>query len=152
MSIDKAVDSAALDAALTAIADAIRTKSGTTDALTMAGMVDAIDGITSGSSSFTYEIVTVAFSSANAHDAYTAFSSIIPSDAEYAAFVWCGSTSDATNNQLILAFFATQIKDFDGRMLYVRWRNGGYNGQAVSRTEYDLVVNTGDEYRMVAFK
>ena len=49
MAFDKVVDSAALDAQLTSIADAIRSKGGTTDQLTLAGMVDAINAIQTGS-------------------------------------------------------------------------------------------------------
>ena len=49
MALDKVVDSAALDAQLTSIADAIRSKGSTTDQLTLAGMVDAINAIQTGS-------------------------------------------------------------------------------------------------------
>ena len=49
MALDKVVDSATLDAQLTSIADAIRSKGGTTDQLTLAGMVDAINAIQIGS-------------------------------------------------------------------------------------------------------
>ncbi len=49
MALDKVVDSAALDAQMTYIADAIRSKGGTTDQLTLAGMVDAINAIQTGS-------------------------------------------------------------------------------------------------------
>lgn len=48
MALDKVVDSAALDAQLTSIADAIRSKGGTTDQLTLSGMVDAINEIQTG--------------------------------------------------------------------------------------------------------
>lgn len=48
--IDKAVDSTALDSALTDIANAIRTKTGGTDPLTLEQMPSEIEGIESGSS------------------------------------------------------------------------------------------------------
>lgn len=49
MAIDKAVDSAVLDANLTSIADAIRAKAGTSDKLAFpAGFAEAIAGITVG--------------------------------------------------------------------------------------------------------
>ena len=48
MAFDKVVDSAALDAQLTSIADAIRSKGGTTGPLTLAGMVDAINAFQTG--------------------------------------------------------------------------------------------------------
>ena len=48
MAYDKVVDSAALDTALTDIADAIRTKTGKTDPLTLEQMPSEIEGIESG--------------------------------------------------------------------------------------------------------
>ncbi|MGN0568791.1 MAG: leucine-rich repeat protein [Acutalibacteraceae bacterium] len=48
MAIDKAVDSAALDSALTDIANAIRAKTGGTDPLTLEQMPGEIEGIESG--------------------------------------------------------------------------------------------------------
>lgn len=51
MAYDKVVDSAALDAALTDIADAIRTKTGKTDPLTLEQMPSEIEGISGGGSS-----------------------------------------------------------------------------------------------------
>lgn len=49
MALDKVIDSAVLDAQLTSIADAIRSKGGTTNQLTLAGMVVAINAIQTGS-------------------------------------------------------------------------------------------------------
>lgn len=52
MAIDKAIDSAALDASLTAVADAIRAKGGTNAALAFpGGFVDAIEAISTGGES-----------------------------------------------------------------------------------------------------
>ena len=51
MAYDKIVDSAALDGALTNIADAIRGKTGSTQKLTLEGMVAAIAGIGTGGGS-----------------------------------------------------------------------------------------------------
>lgn len=48
MAYDKVVDSAALDAALTDIANAIRAKTGKTDPLTIEQMPSAIKGISGG--------------------------------------------------------------------------------------------------------
>lgn len=48
MAIDKAVDSAVLDSTLTAIADAIREKAGTTDPIAFDAMAAAIAAIESG--------------------------------------------------------------------------------------------------------
>lgn len=49
MAYDKVVDSAALDGALTDIADAIREKTGSTEKLTLEGMATAITGLNVGS-------------------------------------------------------------------------------------------------------
>lgn len=51
MAYDKIVDSTALDTALTDIADAIRTKTGKTELLTLAQMPSEIEGISGGGSS-----------------------------------------------------------------------------------------------------
>ena len=51
MAIDKAVDSTALDSALTDIADSIRAKTGKTDPLTLEQMPSEIEGISGGGSS-----------------------------------------------------------------------------------------------------
>jgi hypothetical protein len=51
MAYDKVVDSAALDGALTGIANAIRGKTGSTEKLTLDGMAAAITGIQTGSGS-----------------------------------------------------------------------------------------------------
>lgn len=49
MALDKVIDSAQLDANLTAVADAIRTKGGTTEALSFpSGFVSAVEGIQAG--------------------------------------------------------------------------------------------------------
>ena len=55
MAYDKVVDSAALDAALTDIADAIRTKTGKTDPLTIEQMPSEIEGISGGGGGSVYE-------------------------------------------------------------------------------------------------
>ena len=55
MAYDKIVDSTALDTALTDIADAIRTKTGKTDPLTLEQMPSEIEGISGGGSSGVYE-------------------------------------------------------------------------------------------------
>lgn len=153
MALDKVVDSAALDAGMTAVADAIRAKAGTTEPLAWPdGFKSAVDGITGGSLSVTDEIVTVAFSASNADDAYHLLYGIIQSDAKHVAFVRCGSSSDAANNQLMVSFFPLLTESSTGRMFYSRWRNSDYDSQVNSSFQYDLIINTGDEYRMVTIK
>lgn len=55
MAIDKAVDSAQLEADLTAVADAIRAKTGSTATMTLDEMPGAIAGIETGGGGFTLE-------------------------------------------------------------------------------------------------
>lgn len=153
MALDKVVDSAALDAGMALVADTIRAKAGTTDPLAWPdGFKAAVESITGGSPSVTDEIVTVAFSASNSDDAYHGLYGIIPSDSKYVVFVWCGSSSDAANNQLMVAFFQLFTESQFGRMLYTRWRNSNYDSQVNSASGYDLIINTGDEYRMVTIK
>lgn len=62
MAVDKLVDSAQLDADLTAVADAIRTKGGTSTALAFpSGFVNAIDAIETGGGSSSYSDMVNAF-------------------------------------------------------------------------------------------
>ena len=54
MALDKVIDSAQLDADLTAVADAIRTKGGTSEALSFPdGFVSAVEGIQAGGGGYT---------------------------------------------------------------------------------------------------
>lgn len=78
MAIDKAVDSAALEANLTTIANAIREKAGTSDALAFpVGFADAIAGIETGGG----------FNSDHADIAYGSF---IPAESVEGVIVDCG--------------------------------------------------------------
>lgn len=64
MAVDKLVDSAQLDANLTAVANAIRSKAGVSDALSFPnGMVSAINGITSGGGSPNLQSKSVTYTS-----------------------------------------------------------------------------------------
>lgn len=58
MAIDKAVDSTALDSALTDIANAIRTKTGGTDPLTLEQMPGEIKGIETGTAGIPFDSVS----------------------------------------------------------------------------------------------
>lgn len=142
----------ALTDKLTAIADAIRAKGGTTDLLTLEGMVDAINAIETGSGAtdVTDSVVSVAFSETNAFGARMGFSRIIPEDAKVAIFHFHGDLSNASNNQCLLAVFPKMY--LGSEMSYIRWRNSSYNFQVNSSEAYDLVVNAGDTYRMVVVK
>lgn len=50
MAFDKVIDSAVLDGKLTSVADAIRSKTGKTDSMTLEQMPGEIEGIVSGDS------------------------------------------------------------------------------------------------------
>lgn len=67
MALDKVIDSAELDANLTAVADAIRTKGGTTGELEFPnGFVSAVEGIQAGGGGFSVDdFLTHAFPSGN---------------------------------------------------------------------------------------
>lgn len=63
MAIDKAIDSAALDAGLLSVANAIRTKGGTSASLAFpAGFVSAVEAITAGGGGLAYDIGTFTLS------------------------------------------------------------------------------------------
>lgn len=78
MAYDKIVDSAALDAGLKHIADAIREKGGTSDAMTLDGMAAAIAAIEAGGGGFDSSHVDIACGS------------VIPAVASYNMMVDCG--------------------------------------------------------------
>ena len=141
----------ALTDKLISIADAIRAKDGTTDLLTLDGMVEAINAIEIGGPTDVIDIVvSVAFSAKNALDARLGFYGIIPEDAKIAIFHFQGDLSNASNNQLL---FAALPKMYLGnKMSYIRWRNSLYDFQVMSTDQYDLIVNAGDTFRMVVIR
>lgn len=142
----------ALTDKLTAIADAIRVKGGTTDLLTMDGMVEAINAIEAGggATDVTDSVVSVAFSATNAYNVLMGFYGIIPEDAKIAIFHFQGELSNASNNQCLLTTLPKMYSD--NQMLYCRWRDNSYNFQSSATSAHDLVVNAGDTYRMVVIR
>lgn len=148
----------ALTDKLTAIADAIRSKGGTTEQLTLEGMVEAINAIETGSGAtdVTDSIVSVAFSATNAAGAYTGFGGILPEDAKIAILLLQWDKSNAANNQCLFAVLQRVYKNpsnvTSGNMMYCRWRNSSYDFQLNPVSSYDLVVNAGDTYRMVVIR
>ena len=147
----------ALTDKLTAIADAIRAKGGTTDLLTLDGMVEAINAIETGggASDVTDSVVSVAFSVSNAEAAYNGFNGIVPDDAKMAIFFWQGDQSNAVNNQCLFAILQRLYLNSNitlGSMFFCRWRNSSYDFQLSSNSAYDLIVNAGDTFRTVVIK
>ena len=148
----------ALTDKLTAIADAIRAKGGTTDLLTLDGMVEAINAISAGggATDVTDSIVSVAFSSTNSFDTYTGFNGILPEDAKIAILLWQGDESNAVNNQCLFTVlqrvYINPNNIYAGALMYCRWKNSSYDFQTNPNISYDLIVNTGDTFRMVVIK
>lgn len=157
MALDKVVDSAALDAGMTIVADAIRAKAGTTDPLAWPdGFKSAVEGITGGATDVTDSIVSVAFSATNAVTTRNGFDGILPEDAKIAIFLWQGDQSNAANNQCLFAVlqrvYINSSNLHHGAILYCRWRNSLYDFQVIDTSGYDLIVNAGDTFRMVVVK
>lgn len=148
----------ALTDKLTAIADAIRAKGGTTDLLTLDGMVEAINAIETGSGAtdVTDSIVSVAFSATNALNTYTGFNGILPEDAKIAILLWQGDKSNAVDNQCLFTVlqrvYINVSNVYAGVMMYCRWKNSKYDFQTMSTSSYDLIVNAGDTFRMVVIQ
>lgn len=146
----------ALTDKLTAIADAIRAKDGTTDLLTLDGMVEAINAIEiGGPTDITDSVVSVAFSSTTANEAYAGFDGIVPKDVKIAILFWQGEQSNAANNQCLIAILPRAYLSAEpliSRLLYCRLKNSSYDFQYNSNVVYDLIVNAGDTFRMVVIK
>lgn len=147
----------ALTDKLTAIADAIRSKGGTTEQLTLEGMVEAINAIETGSGAtdVTDSVVSVAFSASNANAVRAGFDGMAQSDAKMEIFFWCGDKSNAVNNQCLFAILQRLYLTSNttlGGMLFCRWRNSSYDFQLSSNSSYDLIVNVGDTFRMVVIR
>lgn len=148
----------ALTDKLTAIADAIRAKGGTTDLLTLDGMVEAINAIETGSGAtdVTDSIVSVAFSATNAFNTYTGFNGILPEDAKIAILLWQGDKSNAVNNQCLFTVlqrvYINSNNLYYGAMMYCRWKNSSYDFMVNDTIGYDLIVNAGDTFRMVVIQ
>ena len=144
---------------LSAVADAIRAKGGTYAQLTFpGGMVEAINAIKTGSGAtdVTDSIVSVAFSSTSASGAYDGFGGILPEDSKIAIFLWQGDKSNAVNNQCLFAVLQrVYINTNDasvGPMMYCRWKNSSFDFKLNYAPTYDLIVNSGDAFRMVVIK
>ena len=157
MAYDKIVDSAALDEALTDIADAIRGKTGGTDKLTMEGMAAAIAGISTGGSvsGITVDTVVVTESLSHGDEVYAYFSSLLePStDAEpllIKAFIIENVAVAKLTDNAVLGFVAYHLNSKSPTALnsLLRWRNGGYS-TASNGSAFDAVLNAGTEFYLI---
>lgn len=146
MAVDKLVDSTQLDSDLTSVANAIRTKGGTSAALAFPqGFVDAIDAIPTGggggSPTATFEATPA---SSNATISFEAGDYAIPS--QYALFIKSDVTSsDGVNFCISGGFHVKQntvpIASID---LAVLGRYYGY--KAASGTDYYSTGNSSQNY------
>lgn len=147
MAYDKVVDSAALDGALTGIADAIRGKTGGTEKLTLDGMAAAIASITGGSGGGNEtEVITLASGFSNAQKAYEAFLNFTESG-ETTFFV--RKTEGTYQNACLLVF--VNMASSSTASAVARWRDNTVGVVPVS-TVYDAIANAGDEYYKVVLK
>lgn len=106
MAYDKAIDSAQLDADLTSVANAIRTKGGTSASLAFpAGFVSAIDAIPSGGGGLSVATFTATATATDATISFAAGDYSIPDN--YALFVKSDVTAgDGVNICITSGFYA----------------------------------------------
>lgn len=145
MAYDKIVDSAALDGALTGIADAIRSKTGDTEPLTIDQMAAAIASITdvgSGGGNET-EVITLASGFSNAQKAYEAFLNFAESG-KITTFV--RKTEGTFQNACLLV--VVNIAGSSTANAVLRWRDNAA-GVVPPSNVYDVIANAGDEYYKV---
>lgn len=137
----------ALTDKLTAIADAIRTKTGSTEKLTLAQMPTEIAGIQAGGGGVSieganvYEITIGANSITNAFDGYAYIEGLVKKD----ALVMLNSIP-TINNQLV-TFFVNKSTSSPA----IRYRGGVYT-EALKQTAYDGVLVEGTVYTVFEFE
>lgn len=127
---------------LTAVADAIRSKTGGTEELTLEQMAAAIASIETGGGGG--ETVTMATSCTNAKACYDLLTSLKDANANVHVWVLNGdaSTSGVDNQAKLLV-----INDFAPNAFYwVRFRNGVYNANLGNTTAFDLAMSAGDSF------
>lgn len=131
MAYDKVIDSSALDANLASIAEAIRTKGGTTDQLVFpAGFISAIEAIEAGGSKF----VSGSFIQNENVQRFTLNHELGEIPNIYVVFTYDvdGSQTEITNKNLIL--ICTDITDVDTYFGYVTRVAAGNTYNTTNRT------------------
>lgn len=146
MAVDKLVDSTQLDADLTSVANAIRTKGGTSASLAFpSGFVSAIADIPSGGGGWTE--ITAASSASNA---MTCFILLFP-NATIGNMCYAQITNKAQSSYVNNQFIA-MLQYHDSNSSYtvagIRWRSNAYN-YFVGANSYDAVINVGDQYKVM---
>ena len=138
----------ALTDKLTAIADAIRVKGGTTDLLTMDGMVEAINAIetVSGGGSGTEVIITSSVTNAEqlAKAIFPSFPMGFDPNAVYAVG-WKGINDSTPVNNQIGGFVIITNNLGRSTTAGVRYRSKWENMLGFT-SEYDAAVTIGDKY------
>ena len=139
----------ALTDKLTNIADAIRGKTGGTDAMTLDQMAEAIAGIEAGGGGGSGgELVTIASPCTNANQCWNAFNSA--KDTSKSLHVWALTkdwSKTGVNSQCV--FYCLQDANVTVPT-WIRYRNG-FDQQASNNAVWDLFITAGDEFRYWGF-
>ena len=141
MAVDKLVDSAQLDADLTSVANAIRTKGGTSADLAFpAGFVSAVQAIPTGGGGWTeFTAASGASGGKNVWDL------LFPSRTTgnfYCAYLK-KDPADYQNNQFC---GGCELENSGGTGGFIRYRNGAYNGYGYVNNTYDAIIVAGDVF------
>ena len=143
MAYDKAVDSAQLDADLTLVADAIRTKGGTDAQLAFpAGFVSAVQAIdTSGGNGVDVVMTSTITNAVEFRAAIVAGSGVT----QFAFAIKSYKNGAPIQNQICCG---ASVSAAALRSVGIRYRNGEYVGIPGWGSEYDAAVTIGDIYRV----
>lgn len=135
---------------LTAVADAIRAKTGGSDLLAFpSGMVDAIAGIASGGGGVSPETVTVASACTNVVQVRDLFWSLLGDNEKIVSFRYLGEIGEGTTADQILLFVCFDISYGPNIGLWVRWRNSSWNAQSAMANTYDAKIRSGDKFEKI---
>lgn len=138
MAYDKAVDSTQLDAGLTEIANAIRTKGGTEEQLIFpGGFASAIQAITTGGGAGVDIVITSTITNP------TEFANVISNStglAQYVFAVKAYKNGVMVNNQALCGAVINNVG------CGIRYRDGAYNPIYAWSDSYDFFMTIGDIY------
>lgn len=143
------------DTSLTAVADAIREKTGGADALAFPdGMVEAIFGIVVGGDSgepgggSSVEEVTITQAITNAADAFNMFRGLMGEGEKITLFLFSGADDPATKAVTDQCLYCLSFAASYGQICsWARWRSSAWNVQGAISASYDLKVNPNDVYK-----
>lgn len=139
----KVVDAEKLDADLSSVADAIRTKGGTSESLTFPqGFVGAVGAIESGGGGTEKSIVTVTTSANNTIAVCDVFRTFIDNDKDIVAFQLLRGKETWAYNQSLFALLTKSMN-----IAHLRWNSGKL--QNYLGGNYDAVLSVGDEFEMI---